>query len=919
MRTLRRKPSEKSRPRKPIESLESRLLLSADPGNDPTTALAVGTLTPVPFVMSNSVSSADSDDYFQFNLASTSKVSVLLNGMSDDADVSLLDSQGNQLYFSNNVGTTAESFTKFLDAGTYYVDVQALKTDNSTYTLALSANAPLVSEAGHTTNTATNLGTLGGTSALISGNISPTYLDSYYKFTLASAQTVKVTGSGLSLTTTAMTLEDGSGNVLASQDSLSAMTITQSMSPGTYFLHVSSFAPATAAFKLTLTLSGPAVPDSAGNSHDTARDLGTLNSTLIIPERVSASDPNDFFSFTVPVAQSVTVTLTGLSADADMQVQTPTGVVGEGLNPGTTAETVTATLQPGLYYVDVISPELATASYTLTIKPSIQGNVPPDNAGNTLALARNIGALSGTQAFNDFVGSVDTNDYYKFTLANKSNVTLNLSGLSGNADLQLLNSTGGSLATSAKTGTTADIITKTLDVGTYYARVYPISGASTNYSLTMTGTLYDGAGGTLATALNTGALIGTKTYKDFVGTVDTDDYYAFTLPASANITAGISGLGDNADIELLDSNGVLISNSINTGITADKISKTLGAGKYYVHVLSASPATNYLLTLTGAIIDGAGNTTTAAKNVGTLGLPLSFNDWVGSADANDYYKFAVSVKSDLTVTLSGLTANADLQLLNSAGTLIVASANTGTTADKIVRTIDVGTYFVRVFPVGSTSAAYSLSITSAKHDIAGNTLATADNIGVLGSSSTFFDEIGPADTADYYRFIAMDDANYSFDLSDMTSSNAGTMSLLNSSGGVISNGSSITKQLTAGSTYYILIGATGTQTSYTLSMTAPSPLNVGTLTGTRSFIGSVSPSSPGDYFKFSLNSAASPNFALSGLSAAMKMQIFNSSGTLVIGQTISPDSGDFSQSLAAGSYYVVLSSTSSTGYTLTLS
>src|SRR5882724_12062995 len=157
MRYLRRKPSEKSRLRKPIESLESRLLLSADPGNDPTTALAVGTLTSTPFVMSDSVSSADSDDYFQFNLASTSKVQVLLNGMSDDADVSLLDSQGNQLYFSNNVGTAAESITKFLDAGTYYVDVQALKTNFSTYTLALSATTPLPTEAGHTTNSATDL------------------------------------------------------------------------------------------------------------------------------------------------------------------------------------------------------------------------------------------------------------------------------------------------------------------------------------------------------------------------------------------------------------------------------------------------------------------------------------------------------------------------------------------------------------------------------------------------------------------------------------------------------------------------------------------------------------------------------------------------------------------------------------------
>jgi len=139
-----------------------------------------------------------------------------------------------------------------------------------------------------------------------------------------------------------------------------------------------------------------------------------------------------------------------------------------------------------------------------------------------------------------------------------------------------------------------------------------------------------------------------------------------------------------------------------------------------------------------------------------------------------------------------------------------------------------------------------------------------------------------------------------------------------SSGGVIAGGSSITKQLTAGSTYYILIAATGSQTPYTLSMTAPSLINVGSLVGTRSFGGSVSPSSPGDCFKFILNSGTSLSFGLSGLSATAKLQVFNSNGTLIIGQSISPVAGDFSQSLGSGTYYAVVSSSSSTGYTLTL-
>ncbi|MBA4445346.1 hypothetical protein FHL01_07550 [Cylindrospermopsis raciborskii CS-506_C] len=48
----------------------------------------------------------------------------------------------------------------------------------------------------------------------------------------------------------------------------------------------------------------------------------------------------------------------------------------------------------------------------LSATPSI---IPPDKAGNTLATAFNLGTLASfTQ--NDFVGNVDTVDYYRFTV-----------------------------------------------------------------------------------------------------------------------------------------------------------------------------------------------------------------------------------------------------------------------------------------------------------------------------------------------------------------------------------------------------------------------------------------------------------------------------------------------------------------------
>ncbi|MCA2656854.1 PPC domain-containing protein, partial [Microcystis sp. M061S2] len=65
-----------------------------------------------------------------------------------------------------------------------------------------------------------------------------------------------------------------------------------------------------------------------------------------------------------------------------------------------------------------------------------------DLAGNTLATARDITIGATTSTYSDFVGSTDTNDYYRFSLAGSSNFSLNLTGLSADADVSLLDSNG---------------------------------------------------------------------------------------------------------------------------------------------------------------------------------------------------------------------------------------------------------------------------------------------------------------------------------------------------------------------------------------------------------------------------------------------------------------------------------------------
>jgi hypothetical protein len=127
---------------------------------------------------------------------------------------------------------------------------------------------------------------------------------------------------------------------------------------------------------------------------------------------------------------------------------------------------------------------------------------------NTFATAYNVGALgggtSGVQTFYEFVGSADVSDHYKFTVSSAGTVNLNMNELRSVADLGLYDSAGTLLASSTRTGTLPESISRTLAAGTYYVRAVGAVGAETTYTLGMSFTPTAAAsGGDLATPPST--------------------------------------------------------------------------------------------------------------------------------------------------------------------------------------------------------------------------------------------------------------------------------------------------------------------------------------------------------------------------------------------------------------------------------
>ncbi|MEN9234439.1 MAG: PPC domain-containing protein, partial [Gloeomargarita sp. DG02_1_bins_92] len=175
-----------------------------------------------------------------------------------------------------------------------------------------------------------------------------------------------------------------------------------------------------------------------------------------------------------------------------------------------------------------------------------------DLAGNTLSTARNITLGSTTRTFNDWVGSVDTHDFYKFTLNETSEVRFSLTGLTGDANLGLLNAQGQWVTWSWNGGTANESIVRALAAGTYYLGVYSNS-TSAHYTLSAAATaLPDWAGNTFNTARNITLGSTTQTFNDWVGSVDTHDFYKFTLNETSEVRFSLTGLTGDANLGLLN-------------------------------------------------------------------------------------------------------------------------------------------------------------------------------------------------------------------------------------------------------------------------------------------------------------------------------------------------------------------------------
>ncbi len=477
----------------------------------------------------------DRTDLFRVNLnAPRSSFQASLRGMPAGVNYNLVLSRvvgpprGTQrlvtVAVSRNPGNRPEAINWNLARGSYVVQVQRISDTrrrkvpaNVNYVLALSAPPDRIGDSFETAqevavNPFPTNALPGGVATEVLGarnlnNPAPRDPD-FFAFNITDRVNYEVTvNSWARGATTQLNLFDAFRNPIATSPVVATGTpqkLTATLNPGRYFLSVVGTSSVPTPY--SIVMQAPALPDGGGNTFDAASQKEINFFTTTFDDFLNDNDPVDIYKFNPETPGQLNITLSNLTANADLEIYREIPGIGPQLvtfqsNLGNGNEQISLDLgesdivdgnAPALYYIVVRRPEQGTYT-TYTLRATL---APEDRVPNTPDQARLLDLSTPTPAeFTDFIGGDDTADWFRFEvtdLVNASYLEAELTGLRGsrgNLNLQLYRvDENGVLrlrSTSDFAGTANEGLKGRLSrVGTYYLRVYPGEpGAFSRYTL----------------------------------------------------------------------------------------------------------------------------------------------------------------------------------------------------------------------------------------------------------------------------------------------------------------------------------------------------------------------------------------------------------------------------------------------------
>ena len=286
-------------------------------------------------------------------------------------------------------------------------------------------------------------------------------------------------------------------------------------------------------------------------------------------------------------------------------------------------------------------------------------------------------------------------------------------------------------------------------------------------------------GWTRETAFNIGNLTGVTSTRTRSGTVNTasnpTDYRRFTLTETRTMRFELRNLSANADLRLENTAGGWIQGSTLSGTSVETIVRTLAAGTYYIRVDARDTGTIRYQLRYRVQSTPDGWTRETAFNIGNLTSLSSTHIRSGTvteaSNRSDYRRFTLTDTRTVRFELRNLSGNADLYLEDETGRSLQYSTMSGTSVDSIVRTLDAGTWYIRVTGRDRSPVRYQLHY-RLQSTPDGRTRETAVDLGDLTGLASTREQSDTVSYSgnydDYYRFTLTDTRTLQIELRDLS-------------------------------------------------------------------------------------------------------------------------------------------------------